>query len=150
MYTYTRLFVGVPLSQKTINAHLTGIGNMVSESDMTRCDINNMIAEYLDEFNAEQINLLQYIESKKVEIDQLNEQYGISIDFFSDYNGDDDSPVIFGAYVDHLFRIPSTGCDALNTQGLATIEAIKTALGALFQEYHGEFPVDFYANNHSS
>lgn len=150
MYTYARPFLGVPLSQMKINGDITLLGEIVQECDISLSELRQNCALYQNDLTTQAYALLCFIDSIYDDLVRLNQKYGIDINFYSDYHGSDERPVIFGAYIDSWLNIPDMGCRRVDMTSLTTMTSCLQELQALFAEHKDSFPIDLYINNHSS
>lgn len=115
MYTYNKIFIGIPLNQFFNKITPKQSKNFIEElAELVGEDLSMKRAvEYMENITPEMSNFL--INVKKLndrddyykEFEDLITDY--SLDFHNDYNGADDNPMIFGFYIDDLLPIPNFG-----------------------------------------
>lgn len=116
MYTYTQLFIGIPLSQ--FHNELIPIKSKDFIEDLgfimeIEQDIEGFInKDYEHEGNDYEstsffLKKLQSLKSENSEFQEFCLEHEVG--FHSNYHGGDDAPLIFGFYIDKLLPIPDMG-----------------------------------------
>lgn len=115
MYSYNRLFIGIPLSQNKRNISkesfkiVEEIRDLVEESDLEikRISVFEENAEDLSDWMKTFLKNIKDFREKRNNEDafDLFEEY--DLDFHKNYSGSGDAPVIFGFYIDNIYKISS-------------------------------------------
>ncbi len=160
MYTYTRPFVGIPFSQ----LHSLDFIDILTSEDASffeeLCNIStddwrleNLDAELFSEYELSKFThmFLTWCMTYKEWLLKNN------FDFRTSYHGSDETPVIFGTYVDQLFSVPDIGLGLFDFSGIDKIRALHQQL---YDFMNATMPLELFAfvkpwmqvwfNNHSS
>lgn len=155
MYTYNRIFVGVPLSQTGLEeSSLLDILETLCRDRKNHEAVISYFEEYEEEYETTQ----QIVLFKNWYTEHLKEIKDLNLTFQSNYHGGDDYPLIFGKYIDNLFPMPDYSADIVNFENVNQIIEFKSKVVDLFKtlpkEVIEEMPIfkstDVWFNNHSS
>lgn len=153
MYTYNRIFVGIPISQTNFCESQELIFRL-SEYASNRVDIRQIqdMIEQEEEQLPEVVKFGLWIEENIKELEALG------VNLYHNYHGGDDYPQIFGVYLDDLFPVPDFGAERVQFDNIQKIQEIlqkfKSIISKLdpqvLQILEKEKLIDVWFNNHSS
>jgi hypothetical protein len=165
MYTYNKTFVGIPLSQFHNKTKPTLKSKLIIEmlANVAEDDLNfDYISKYIEnQTDTKLIEILSNIrdfwnESKFQEYNDFKKNNGLG--FWKDYNGADDSPMIFGLYIDEFVKMPKVGMDRFEID-IREINYIENKMKSFVKDVFGEEIynilmedglIGVFVNNHSS
>lgn len=162
MYTYSKTFIGIPLSQfdrnikpKESNSIILELQNLAQE-DLCLDNIEIFLKEVTEELNPILRRLIEFRDGiNYTEFKDFKEYF--KLDFYCDYHGADDQPIIFGMYIEELFSIPlSLGrldidLKAINQLNDRMVKFCYLIFGdELFSKLRNDNLIGTFINNHSS
>lgn len=163
MYTYSEIFVGIPLSQFNTNLMPSKSKEIVNE--MATYTEEDLSLKRLEDFLDDSSNELKEIMQKLIDFRNgriLNEYYDFitdyDLDFKSNYNGGEENPLVFGFYINELMPIPDIGLGVFS-EDVATIYKLQDRMKKFCYEIFGEKIfndldddklIGVFWNNHSS
>ncbi len=162
MYTYSRAFIGIPLSQfdeditpKQSKELIDELSEFVSDG-LKFNTIEMFLVESSQELKQILNRLIQFRDNVEyLEFKDLKDNY--NLDFFSYYNGADDHPLIFGFYIEDLFSIPiSLGELKIDLNSINNLKErfIKFCSiifeEKIFEQLMNDNLIGVFINNHSS
>lgn len=155
MYTYHRTFIGMPLSQFSKNNEPKKTFDFISElAELVEEDLSiNNIEQFLKYANDDNVRL--FLKLYSLNIEELEKH---NINFFTNYNGGNNQPMIFGKYIDELFPIPIMGIGEVNTDLSKIINEFKKMEEIfrklippnIFEELKEEKLLGVFFNQHSN
>lgn len=152
MYTYNKIFVGIPLSQTNFGAS----HDLINELQPLASD-EYALEGFEDFLEDEDASPAMKLFSQWV-VDNLEELNALNIGLHHNYHGGDDYPEIFGVYVDEYFSIPDMGAQRADFSQIAKIEEINQKFKAIASKLNPEILkmleneklIGVWFNNHSS
>lgn len=156
MYSYNRIFIGIPLSQTSLKESY--LLDLLEGFCRDRKNHEDVIA-FFEEYEPESENEAQLLLSFKTwYLEHLKDIQDLDLTFQSSYHGAEDYPLIFGKYIDNLFPMPDYGAEIVNFENVNKIIELKNKVVDLFktlpEEIVEEMPIfkstDVWFNNHSS
>lgn len=162
MYTYSKTFIGIPLSQfdrdikpKESSDIILELQDLV-QNDLCLSNIEMFLKESSEELQKVLKNLIYFRDGVNyTEFKDFKEYF--KLDFYCDYHGSDDQPIIFGMYIEELFSIPlSLGrldidLKAINQLNDRMVRFCYLIFGdELFSKLRNDNLIGTFINNHSS
>lgn len=162
MYTYSKTFIGIPLSQfdrdikpKESNSIILELQDL-AQGDLCLDNIEIFLKEANEELNPVLKKLIEFRDGiNYTEFKDLKEKF--KLDFYCDYHGSDDQPVIFGMYIEELFSIPvslgrlNIDLKAINQLNDRMVRFCYLIFGdELFSKLRNDNLIGTFINNHSS
>lgn len=155
MHTYHRTFIGLPLSQFSKKNEPKKTFDFIRElAELVEEDLSiNNIEQFLKYANDDNVRL--FLKLCSLNIEELEKH---SINFFTNYNGGNNQPMIFGKYIDELFPIPIMGVGEVNTDLSKIINELKEMEEIfrklippnIFEELKKEKLLGVFFNQHSN
>jgi hypothetical protein len=163
MYTFSEIFVGIPLSQFGQGLNPSRSKNIINElSEYVGEDLSlERLEVFLDDASEdvkEILNrLIEFRDGNTLpEFQDFITDY--KLDFRTDYNGGDENPSIFGFYINELMPIPDVGL-APFSEDVRTIYMLKDRMELFcysifgeknYKDLEADKMIGVFWNNHSS
>ncbi len=167
MYTYLRLFIGIPLSQFNNKNAPSKSKSLINElAELTSEDLSMDRLEFFldntDNKNSLEVKnilnrLIEFRDNKILsEYKDLITEY--KLDFKSDYHGADEEPLIFGFYIDKLLPVPAIGLEGFS-EDINKIYQLRDKMKRVcytifgeknFEDLNSDKLIGIFWNNHSS
>lgn len=151
MYTFSRAFVGIPLTQTSFNQ----TRELIETLSKFASEHHSIYGVETEDLEKEQTDAFNFIEWAQQNAEQLKK---LGVDLTHNYHGGEEYPEIFGVYIDKLFPLPDFAAQKLDFSQLEKINTILNEFRNILASLHpdtlekieSDQLVGIWTNNHSS